>query len=206
MSETLWHMQPHEDSARSIQNHFYSSWQHPNKKMPTIKHIFGSLYMSSHSHRHLHRSRAYAERYGSLRMLFHGTLRTCRVGDTPGSVDACNSSDCKLCTILHGSFDPSKSYNGMFGYGVYATPVSSKADGYVTSPNSPYKAMLYALVTLGKTKVMNRAEHGIRQAPDSCDSVTAATYAQGGAVEYPEMVVYHEDAICADALIIYEDN
>ena len=33
--------------------------------------------------------------------------------------------------------------------------------------------------------------------------VTAATYAQGGQVNYHEAVVYREDAICANAIVVY---
>ena len=33
--------------------------------------------------------------------------------------------------------------------------------------------------------------------------VTAATFPEGGKVNYHEAVVYREDAICANALIIY---
>ncbi|KDQ12134.1 hypothetical protein BOTBODRAFT_425046 [Botryobasidium botryosum FD-172 SS1] len=200
------YLQPHDQFTRNIQNRFYSSWQHPTKKMPTIKHIFYSLHQSLHSRDHLQRNRTYMRQHGNEQMLFHGTLRACRVGDTPENIYPCSRPDCKLCAILRCSFDPSKSCNGMFGYGVYTTPISSKADGYVKSPNSSYKAILYANVTLGKTKVMNYAQHGLRQAPNGCDSITAATIAQGGAVEYPEMVVYREDSICVNSLIIYEQN
>ncbi|CCM06379.1 uncharacterized protein FIBRA_08637 [Fibroporia radiculosa] len=72
-------------------------------------------------------------------------------------------------------------------------------------PHSRYKAMLYANVTLGRTKTLYQGKHGLRRAPDGCDSVTAATFAQGGSVQYPEMIVYNEDAICVNSLIIYED-
>lgn len=33
--------------------------------------------------------------------------------------------------------------------------------------------------------------------------VTAATYPQGGKVNYHEAVVYREDAICANAIVVY---
>jgi hypothetical protein len=33
--------------------------------------------------------------------------------------------------------------------------------------------------------------------------VTAATFPEGGKVNYHEAVVYREDAICANALIVY---
>ncbi|KAH7890552.1 hypothetical protein F5I97DRAFT_48644 [Phlebopus sp. FC_14] len=137
-------------------------------------------------------------------MLFHGTLRTCQVGDDPWRVNPCDRYDCKLCSILRCSFDPSRSQDAMFGHGVYVSPVSSKANIYSKNPSSNLHAMLYANVTLGWTKTLYQAWHGLWQAPDGCDSVTAATRAEGGAVEYPEMVVYREDAICVNSLIIYE--
>lgn len=204
MSVSLLYLKPNDKFTRNIENQFYSSWQHPNTRTPKIKHIFYLLHQSPHSRGHLQRNRAYMQRHGNEKMLFHGTLRTCQIGDTPGSLYPCNRSDCKLCAILRCSFDPNKSHDGMFGHGVYTTPVSSKAEIYAKSPNSHYKAMLYANVTIGRTKMLYQAKHGLWQAPDGCDSVTAATFSQGGAVLYPEMIVYREDAICVNSLIIYE--
>lgn len=125
MSVSLSYLKPNDPLNRNIENQFYSSWQHPNTRTPKIKHIFYLLHQSPHSHAQLLRNRAYMRRLGNEKMLFHGTLRTCQIGDTPGSLYPCNRSDCKLCAILRCSFDPNKSHDGMFGHGVYTTPVSS---------------------------------------------------------------------------------
>ncbi|KAH7890557.1 hypothetical protein F5I97DRAFT_45166 [Phlebopus sp. FC_14] len=196
-------LSPSDPFTRNIQQDFYSSWKHPGTRRPRVKHIFYLIHQSPHAQSHLSRNRAYMHQRGNEKMLFHGTLRTCQVGDDPSRTSPCNRHDCKLCSILRCSFDPSQSH-GMFGHGVYVSPVSSKANIYSKNPNSNLHAMLYANVTLGRTKTLYHAKHGLWQAPDGCDSVTAATKAQGGDVEYPEMVVYREDAICVNSLIIYE--
>jgi len=51
---------------------------------------------------------------------------------------------------------------------------------------------------------MFEASHDMQHAPHLYNSVTAATYPEGGKVNYHEAVVYREDAICANALIVYE--
>jgi len=93
----------------------------------------------------------------------------------------------------------------MFGPGIYATGVSSKADDYSSNVDSHLqtRVMIINHVALGRSKTMYEASHDMQHAPHLYNSVTAATYPEGGKVNYHEAVVYREDAICANAIIIY---
>ena len=94
----------------------------------------------------------------------------------------------------------------MFGPGIYSTLASSKADDYVANADSSLRTriMIANHVALGRTKTMFEASHDMQHAPHLYNSVTAATYPEGGKVNYHEAVVYREDAICANALIVNE--
>ncbi|PPR03601.1 hypothetical protein CVT24_007590 [Panaeolus cyanescens] len=104
--------------------------------------------------------------------------------------------------MFHGT----KRASRMFGPGIYSTRVSSKADDYTGNSDSTLRTstMIVNHVALGRTKIMHAAQHDMTHAPHMYNSVTAATYPEGGKVNYHEAVVYREDAICANALIIYQ--
>ena len=116
----------------------------------------------------------------------------------------------------------------MFGPGIYSTNVSSKADDYSANTGNVSirtRVMIVNHVALGRSKMMYEASHDMQHAPQMFNSVrghnvrftgykwahrnvvsvqvTAATYPEGGKVNYHEAVVYREDAICANALIVY---
>jgi uncharacterized protein (DUF952 family) len=110
----------------------------------------------------------------------------------------------------------------MFGFGIYSTSVSSKADDYTSNANdlSKTRIMIVNHVALGRSKMMYEASHDMQHAPHLYNSVccsffllvrhstlgqvTAATYPEGGKLNYQETVVYRDDAICANAIIVYE--
>jgi len=93
----------------------------------------------------------------------------------------------------------------MFGPGIYSSMVSSKADIYSGNVDRTVRdrVMIVNQVSLGRTKIMYEASHDMQHAPHLYNSVTAATFPEGGKVMYHEAVVYREDAICANAIIVY---
>lgn len=93
----------------------------------------------------------------------------------------------------------------MFGRGIYSTSVCSKADNYVGNHNtqSYARVMLLCLVSSSKPELLYAADHKKTSPSNGYDSVEAVTQDQGGAVVYPEMVVYDEDAIIPIGLMIY---
>jgi len=174
--------------------------------LPTIKKIFYVAY-SGPCLIHLAKFSDYSNLVGNTQMLFHGTRRACKIAEAATSTTACSREDCNLCRILKGSYNMERAKGKrMFGPGIYATAVSSKADDYASNQNdfTKTRVMIANHVALGRSKMMYEASHDMQHAPHLYNSVTAATYAEGGKVNYHEAVVYRDDAICANAIIVYE--
>ncbi|PPQ90488.1 hypothetical protein CVT25_014771, partial [Psilocybe cyanescens] len=185
---------------------FVDGWKHPYKPKPSIKRIFYVAYSSS-GLIHLGKFSDYSNKVGNTQMLFHGTRRACKIAETPQIVTSCTLADCSLCHILRGSYDIERAKGArMFGPGIYSTAVSSKADDYTTNAQSSVqtRVMIVNHVALGRSKTMYDASHDMQHAPHLYNSVTAATFPEGGKVNYHEAVVYREDAICANAVIVYQ--
>lgn len=63
---------------------------------------------------------------GNENRRWHGTMRTCNIGDE-GVTKFCLNRSCSLCSIMKTSFDRSFSVgHGMFGTGIYTSATSSK--------------------------------------------------------------------------------
>lgn len=63
---------------------------------------------------------------GNENRRWHGTTRTCNIGDK-GVTTFCSDSSCSLCGIMRASYDRSFSVSaGMFGAGIYTSATSSK--------------------------------------------------------------------------------
>ncbi|PPQ71167.1 hypothetical protein CVT26_011028 [Gymnopilus dilepis] len=192
-------------SIREVAKKFLDGWKHPHKTKPTVKNIFYVAY-STKGLEHLAKFSDYSNRVGNTQMLFHGTRRACRIAEYPTNVTACSRNDCNLCNILRGSYNMERAKGArMFGPGIYSTLVSSKADDYSTNSDTTLRTrvMIVNHVALGRSKTMYEASHDMQHAPHLYNSVTAATYPEGGKVNYHEAVVYREDAICANAIVIY---
>ncbi|KAF4503063.1 hypothetical protein FAGAP_706 [Fusarium agapanthi] len=94
---------------------------------------------------------------------------------------------------------------GMFGPGIYSTPNSSKADVYVKNHyvSSNLHAMLICYVVASKPQRMWLADHSITRPSRGFNCVEGVTIDNGGSLQYPEFVVYREDAIIPVGLIMY---
>ncbi|KAM5349021.1 hypothetical protein ACJ41O_008844 [Fusarium nematophilum] len=93
----------------------------------------------------------------------------------------------------------------MFGYGIYTTECSSKADTYVDNHHmhSHLHAMLICRVVANRPQFVKHA-CSKRTAPDrGYNCVEAVTRANGGEVNFPETIVYREDAIVPVGVIMY---
>jgi len=190
----------------TVRSLFMDNWKHSNKARPTIYKILYVAYSGPDALAHLSRFSSYSNKVGNTQLLFHGTNRLCRAGMLASSMKLCTRSDCSLCNILRGSYDIEKARSRrMFGNGIYSTNVSSKAD-YYTTPNSTdgLKCVILNHVVLGRTTLMTTADQSLQHAPDIFNSVTGATKAQGGQLEFHEAIVYREDAMCPCAVILYK--
>lgn len=135
---------------------------------------------------------------------FHGTRRACSVGER--TAKPCNRQDCIICCILRDNFKlDAARRGGMFGPGIYTTPISSKADLYASNHHihSNQHAILICRVVCSRPQYLYAPDQ-FRRGPDpGYNSVKAVTKDKGGSVEYPEIVVYREDAIVPYGLIMY---
>lgn len=221
-----------DDDYRRISNLFTMAWKH-STPLPTIRHIFYVAHQSADALAHLSRFSNYSNKVGNTQLMFHGTTRsrgcTLRlppassstassladvVGASGGKFELCVRGDCNLCSIIRGSYDIEKAKSArMFGTGIYSTNVSSKADIYARagaftpftySSTKRLKSVILNHVVLGRTELMLAADQSLQHAPGTHNSVTGATTAQGGVLQYHEAVVYREDAMCASAVIFYE--
>ncbi|KJA19045.1 hypothetical protein HYPSUDRAFT_204955 [Hypholoma sublateritium FD-334 SS-4] len=188
-----------------ISEKFLKGWLHPDKPTPTIREVFLLGYFTQEGHTYVRNFDNYYNSVGNMKMLFHGTRYECRIG-TGAYKNACASETCNLCKIIKGSYSMEWTKGrGMFGPGIYTTEVSSKADDYVdnASASKNDRIMIVNQVALGRSKIMYEASRNMQAAPPMYDSVTAATYSQGGKVRYHEAIVYQEEAICPIAIVVY---
>ncbi|KAF8955896.1 hypothetical protein BDZ97DRAFT_235246 [Flammula alnicola] len=183
----LIHVPSNDPEYHIIAQKFWDGWNHPHKSKPTVKNIFYVAYSSSEALEHLGKFSDYSNKVGNTEMLFHGTQRACRIAESPNDVKSCSLYNCNLCSILKGSYN------------------MERAKGKRINVNTTLRnrVMIVNHVALGRSKTMYEASHGMQHAPHMYNSVTAATYPEGGKVNYHEAVVYREDAICANAVVVF---
>ena len=130
---------------------------------------------------------------GNQRSRWHGTTRSCNVGDN-GRTSLCYSPQCSLCCIIRTSFDITHSKKktgwGRFGNGIYTSFTSSKLVRctpiavvililFVSRSNdysenlvpSPWKAVLLANVVVGNAKRFTTNQPALTRPPAGFDSV-----------------------------------
>merc|ERR1712032_284795 len=78
----------------------------------------------------------------------------------------------------------------MFGVGCYFATHASKSDFYAKKSGQGTQCMILALVSLGNPYMTKVAMASALRAPDGFDSVVALSKDNGGAVDYPEYVVF----------------
>ncbi|EIM84805.1 ADP-ribosylation [Stereum hirsutum FP-91666 SS1] len=198
------------DAYESIERQFWGNWLHHSQKPEVIKiwKIFGKKV-------YVDRYMAYKDKVikssgypdGNAKRRWHGTTRTCRLGDTSSHSQICNDLRCSLCSIIETSFDVVKSGKktdwGRFGSGIYTSSTSSKADSYVHElGGSRYSTMLLNAVILGRSKELTENSPDLKQPPAGYQSVTGVP---GHDLNYDECIVYDNDAIRPMYLVVYQD-
>lgn len=132
---------------------------------------------------------------------YHGTMLACNI---KRSSTLCNKGECGICGIANEGLDKnciSRDSFQRFGPGFYLAPNSSKAHDYTRTCNSQvYKAMLLCDVYPGIKHQFLRNKRQLKGPPPGCNSV----YGQiGEDLNYPELVVYDEDAVMPRYIIVY---
>ncbi|KAF8072197.1 hypothetical protein FPV67DRAFT_925696 [Lyophyllum atratum] len=197
-----------------VESRFNKGWKHPDKPRPPIRAVFKILSTKENLEPYLkYRSRVEASPSVRLhpnsrieKLLFHGTNRRCLLAEDKHRLRLCELFDCHLCQIVGASFDigkcGTKHQFRRFGTGIYSTSCSSKADDYVLNggKKSTYRIMVASRVTVGKPFKRRQNGTGVVGPPAGYHSIVGKP---GIHLNYPETVVYSNDAIRPAFLVVY---
>ncbi|KAJ6561846.1 hypothetical protein B0H19DRAFT_1142766 [Mycena capillaripes] len=202
-------LSPQDPTYTQLERHFQDAWTHPKKPKPQVHAIF-EIVLTEESLVAFLRYRALVEisrvpRHANEQLLFHGTNRSCMIGDEKTRTQLCKIAGCLLCAVIRNSFDVAKCGKRhkfrRFGTGIYTTACSSKADDYFTGvPDSPFRAVLVNRVVVGNPLTRKYNAEEITELPFGYHSVVGVP---GADLNYGETVVYTNDAIRPAYLIIY---
>ena len=148
---------------------------------------------------------AYRQRLGdqTIEEHYHGTKLTC---DLSRSSPPCNNQECGICGISNTGLDRRCIQKNVsfqrFGHGFYLAPNSSKCHDYTQGANG-YRAMLLCDVCPGNKYSLQMDSVNLVGPPPGYDCV----YGQvGWSLNYPEIVVYHPDAVIPRYIIVYRND
>jgi len=199
-----------------VERKFSRGWKHPHKPKPQVHAIFKILSTSESLIKYeQYRARVAAapnvsnsRHPGNEKLLFHGTNRCCLLAEDNSSVRLCSLPECRLCCVMRNSFDlrrcGTKHKFRRFGTGIYTTSCSSKADDYSfsTAKNSHFRVMLVNRVVVGKPCKLRLNATNLTEPPCGHHSIIGEP---GRDLNYPETVVYDNDAIRPAFLVVYGD-
>ncbi|KAJ7234208.1 hypothetical protein B0H12DRAFT_1204777 [Mycena haematopus] len=209
---------PQDPTYIQLEKHFQDAWTHPKKPKPQVHAIF-EIVLTEESLVAFLRYRALVElsrvpRYANEQLLFHGTSRSCLLGDEKSRTQLCKIAGCLLCSVIRNSFDVSKcgdyhflhrqakatqisqvfslitAFSGLtamhrFGTGIYTTACSS---------------ILVNRVVVGNPLTRQYNAEELTELPFGYHSVVGVP---GADLNYAETVVYANDAIRPAYLIVY---
>ncbi|KAL6918972.1 hypothetical protein FSST1_002998 [Fusarium sambucinum] len=194
-----------------VRDRFNRKWERSQGPPPQIENIFHVGIPELEASHRGQRFNAYRNRRrGSWRYAFHGTRRYCHIGcgsetERQGRLLVCRNDLCGIYGIINNSFKVNHSARGLFGRGIYTTSSSFKADTFSENHGTScqLKAMFLCRYVPGRVQYL---WHGNLDRTAPCrgyDSVSAVLATQGGSVNFPEAVVYRDDAIVPVAVITY---
>jgi len=175
-----------------IQLKFQQSWKPANgTTCPRVKYFY-RIVETSNSVASYHN---YLRTYGNEGFFYHGTRRSCRLGDN-GHTTLCASPLCNACSIIRTSFAVTLANPGAFGQGIYTSSASNKSASYSNSPSNGI--MFLTKVVLGNIYNVNRFAE-VTTCPTGYQSVVFDR--MNGQLN--ETVVYTDDAIRPVYLIVF---
>jgi len=123
-----------------VESKFQESWK-AGATCPSVK----SVYRVVESSASIDSYYQYRNKHGNECFRYHGTNRSCLLGDD-GHTTLCTSSLCSPCSIIKTSFKVSLAKpGGAFGQGIYTSSASNKSANYTKSG-----IMFLVKVVLGK--------------------------------------------------------
>jgi len=171
-----------------VETKFQQSWKN-GQPCPSVKKVYKVVEDSNF----LVPYDKYKQQYGNESFRYHGTGRSCQLGDE-GHATLCKSSSCAACSILKTSFQVSLANpGGAFGQGVYTSSASNKSASYTTCG-----LMFLTKVILGNVHSVS-AFAEVKSLPSGCQSVVFDR--MNGQLN--ETVVYTNEAIRPVFLIIF---
>lgn len=201
-----------------VMRKFNQGWKHRDKRKPEVHAIFEIQSPAESVKRYKeYRARIAADpnvsnskHPGNEKLLFHGTNRSCWLAEDTSGLPLCRLPDCHLCRVIRNSFDVrrcgTKHKFRRFGIGIYTTSCSSKADDYSVSPEtgseSPFRVMLVNRVVVGNPYTLRDNAPNLIEPPSGHHSIVGEP---GVDLNYPETVVYDNDAIRPAFLIVYRN-
>ncbi|KAL1724549.1 hypothetical protein EV715DRAFT_285711 [Schizophyllum commune] len=193
---------------------FMTGWLHPHKPIPDVLDIYKLPQPSrSVAAYERYRDRVASElrnprdpSFANETLLFHGTRHTCLGDPSMSGTSLCDRFSCYSCGVVRASFKRDRcgqrhSFK-RFGTGIYVSSCSSKADDYFDDGGSDpgVRTLLVSKVVMGRPLELRYSDPSISEPPPGHHSVIGLP---GGNLNYPETVVYHEDAIRPAYIIKY---
>jgi len=174
---------------RDVECKFQQSWKDSTLVCPPVQRIYKVVENLTS----LEPYYRYLKTYGNECFRYHGTGRSCQLGDNDHT-RLCTSSFCNACSIIRTSFKVNLANpGGAFGQGVYTSSASNKSASYSNSG-----VIFLAKVVLGNVhRVTAFAE--VKSCPLGSQSVVFDR--RNGKLN--ETVVYTNDAIRPVFLIIF---
>ncbi|KAJ7437454.1 hypothetical protein B0H11DRAFT_2107222 [Mycena galericulata] len=196
---------------------FQDSWKHTDRKLKKVRYIYEIKECfapgSRDSFDTFLQKKGYSMKVGNNQYLWHGTSRKCAVGDDAQNAQLCHDSDCALCQIMRTGYHTEHALSsGLFGKGIYATSVSSKAAKYAKSASrSKYKVVLYNRVVVGKSYCPMGPLADYTSPPSGYDSVygTPGVTTLGPnrrALAFDETVVYTTLAMHPTYMVVFAEE
>jgi len=141
-------------------------------------------------------------------LAFHGTKLECHLSAFGPNGNLCSKSTCSVCSICHNNFKKSLSGSNItflrFGHGIYFSVHSAKSHDYnYRSDRGGTRCLIACDVTIGRTSPTSDDMQNLQAPPSGYDSVTGVP---GRSLNYPETVVYEEDAVLPRFLVFYKSD
>ncbi|KAG8885765.1 hypothetical protein FRB98_001629 [Tulasnella sp. 332] len=215
-STSLSPLNPQDSLYDFVLKEFNKGWLHPTKQpAPQVHHIYEIAlpnalrasfvdYVATIEAKRKHTASGLPQ--GNQAFGWHGTRRTCGLGDNPSFLRLCSGRGCATCCILKTSFDQGQAGHApnrnflRFGKAIYTSSASSKSDDYQVSERSQYRSLIFARMVKGKSKQMAKGDKTLQTNPAGYDSVDGIV---GQELNYDETCLYVKDAIRPAFLVLY---
>lgn len=200
----IWLIAPGSKEHSTVTSQFMSSW---TKKSPPPQSCFKAVF-SIDSVRIEKRYSEYKRRLQgnpNEQKLFHGAPLKCNITATQ---TLCSSSSCAVCGVSRVGFKSSKIATHVqfqrIGKAFYFAPNSSKCHEYTEGTNG-CRALLLCDVAQGRMYMATSDMTSLTSPPSGYDSVSASPTRHSG-MNFPEVAVYHEEAVMPRYIIVYQHD